>query len=451
MRYCWYRPTTSAASRSVWRRLRRGCARRRRGRLRRHVTRAARRRAIAAARAGRRSICRCTPRRGWRRRSSTRPARRIRGAAVRRTACTRRSTRRGCASTASTTCWGPKPRRSLTAIWRRRQSAGRQRRPDGADRELSPRRAFISTPDRAGCRLSHATRRCRCPTAPRAWSAAPTPRAAASISAGIVRSCRSTADVPRRSGRCGPRRHPRAGRGRRPAHHASAIRISSTARRTPAGLSSALARSVPGVTYDVTIKIEHLLQHAECCRCSRDTGCLFVTSAVESIDDAVLRQLAKGHTRADFVEAVSCAATPGVTLSPTFVAFTPWTTLEGYVELLRDDRAIWISSSRWRRSSSRSGCWSRGFAAAGAAGHPRSSSSAFDPASLTWPWRHRDPRVDALQRQVMRARRRQRRAARAVFDAIAALATERAGCVAVTPCADAIDATARSDRAGGRT
>ena len=26
----------------------------------------------------------------------------------------------------------------------------------------------------------------------------------------------------------------------------------------------------------------------------------------------------------------------------------------------------------------------------------------FDPASLTWPWRHRDPRVDALQQQVMR-------------------------------------------------
>ena len=32
----------------------------------------------------------------------------------------------------------------------------------------------------------------------------------------------------------------------------------------------------------------------------RGTGCLFVISAVESADDAVLEKLDKGHTRADF-------------------------------------------------------------------------------------------------------------------------------------------------------
>ena len=41
------------------------------------------------------------------------------------------------------------------------------------------------------------------------------------------------------------------------------------------------------------------------CRGLRDTGCLFVTSAVESVDDRVLALLDKGHTRRDFVEAVS--------------------------------------------------------------------------------------------------------------------------------------------------
>jgi hypothetical protein len=32
----------------------------------------------------------------------------------------------------------------------------------------------------------------------------------------------------------------------------------------------------------------------------------------------------------------------------------------------------------------------------------RSVITEFDPASLTWPWRHPDPSVDALQQQVMR-------------------------------------------------
>jgi hypothetical protein len=38
----------------------------------------------------------------------------------------------------------------------------------------------------------------------------------------------------------------------------------------------------------------------------------------------------------------------------------------------------------------------------------------FDPASLTWPWRHRDPRVDALQQSVMRGVAAKAQARRAV-------------------------------------
>ena len=51
----------------------------------------------------------------------------------------------------------------------------------------------------------------------------------------------------------------------------------------------ALHQEFPDLTYDVTIKIEHLLKHAAHLATLRETGCLFVTSAVESIDDQVLR------------------------------------------------------------------------------------------------------------------------------------------------------------------
>ena len=96
----------------------------------------------------------------------------------------------------------------------------------------------------------------------------------------------------------------------------------------------ALHREFPRLTYDVTIKIEHLLKHRDCLPKLRDTGCLFVTSAVESVDDAVLEKLEKHHTRADFLAAVELFREIGLTLQPTFVPFTPWTTLEGYRDLL---------------------------------------------------------------------------------------------------------------------
>jgi radical SAM superfamily enzyme YgiQ (UPF0313 family) len=106
----------------------------------------------------------------------------------------------------------------------------------------------------------------------------------------------------------------------------------------------ALHREWPGLSYDVTIKVEHLLQHRELLPTLRDTGCLFVTSAVESLDDAILERLAKGHTRTDFVEALALMRSVGLAISPTFLPFTPWTTADGYRRFLRDLVALDLAS-----------------------------------------------------------------------------------------------------------
>ncbi|HYS25296.1 MAG TPA: CUAEP/CCAEP-tail radical SAM protein [Vicinamibacterales bacterium] len=163
-----------------------------------------------------------------------------------------------------------------------------------------------------------------------------------------------------------------------------------------------LAAEFPGVTYDATIKIEHLLRHASMLPLLARTGCLFVTSAVESIDDEVLRHLAKGHTRADFVRAVHLCRDAGVTLVPTFVAFTPWTTVEGYDELLRtideldlQEQVAPIQLAIRLLITNGSPLLELPDIQAVVTG--------FDPASLTWLWRHRDPRVDALQQSAMRS------------------------------------------------
>jgi len=97
----------------------------------------------------------------------------------------------------------------------------------------------------------------------------------------------------------------------------------------------ALHREWPDLTYDVTIKVEHLLQHRDLLPGLKRTGCLFVTSAVESLDDAVLERLAKGHTRADFEECLRTMRAVELPLSPTFIPFTPWTTLASYRDFLR--------------------------------------------------------------------------------------------------------------------
>jgi len=96
----------------------------------------------------------------------------------------------------------------------------------------------------------------------------------------------------------------------------------------------ALHREFPELTYDATIKIEHLLKHRDLLPRLKATGCLFVTSAVESIDDAILEKLDKGHTRAGFIEVVRDFRAVGLTLAPTFIPFTPWTTRQSHRELL---------------------------------------------------------------------------------------------------------------------
>jgi radical SAM superfamily enzyme YgiQ (UPF0313 family) len=99
-------------------------------------------------------------------------------------------------------------------------------------------------------------------------------------------------------------------------------------------LVQALHREFPHLTYDVTIKIEHLLRQAQHLPTLRDTGCILITSAVEAVQDHILERLAKGHTCADFLAALALCQQVGLALNPTFVAFTPWTSLADYVALL---------------------------------------------------------------------------------------------------------------------
>jgi radical SAM superfamily enzyme YgiQ (UPF0313 family) len=148
-----------------------------------------------------------------------------------------------------------------------------------------------------------------------------------------------------------------------------------------------------GVTYDVTIKVEHLLKHRDALPVLARTGCLFITSAVESLDEGILSRLAKGHTRADFVEALELARAHGLTMVPTFVAFTPWTTREGYLDLLRAIRDLGLVESVAPIQLA-----IRLLIPAGSKLLELADLEvgAFDPAALSWRWQHPDPDMDRL-------------------------------------------------------
>ncbi|HEV2749903.1 MAG TPA: CUAEP/CCAEP-tail radical SAM protein [Gemmatimonadales bacterium] len=169
-------------------------------------------------------------------------------------------------------------------------------------------------------------------------------------------------------------------------------------------LVRALHAEFADVTYDFTAKIEHILEHRELFAEFAATGCVFVVSAVESLSDVVLANLEKGHTRADVAVALDIVrraggAGEGITLRPSFVAFTPWTTLDDYLDVLDFveakgliDQVDPVQYTIRLLIPPGSGLLSRPAI--------RPFLEGLDPAAFTYRWRHPDLRMDQLHREV---------------------------------------------------
>jgi hypothetical protein len=167
----------------------------------------------------------------------------------------------------------------------------------------------------------------------------------------------------------------------------------------------------PDLTYDVTIKIEHLLKQAHLLTILRATGCLFVTSAVESFDNRVLEVLGKRHTREDFEQVLTLFRETGLALNPTFVAFNTWSSLEGYQgflgAILSLDLIENVSPIQYAV---------RLLIPAGSKllelAEVRQLVESFDEAALCYPWSHPDPRMDRLYEDVLAVVKRAKKKAR---------------------------------------
>ena len=162
----------------------------------------------------------------------------------------------------------------------------------------------------------------------------------------------------------------------------------------------AMHAEFPSLTFDFTAKIEHLLKRGEDLPEFADAGCLFIITAVESLSDTVLEILAKHHTRAEVEEALGVCRDAGIPLRPTWVAFTPWTTLEDYCEVLNFVEANGLIDHIDPVQFA-----IRLLIPPGSllAEHPQTlpHRGELDEAAFTYRWQHPDPAMDILHKEVL--------------------------------------------------
>ena len=164
-------------------------------------------------------------------------------------------------------------------------------------------------------------------------------------------------------------------------------------------LVRAISRRHPTLTFDCTTKVELVLRHAGLWAELAAAGCLFVTSAVECVNDEILQRLDKGHTTAEAAEAVAVLRRHGIELRPSLLPFTPWTTLSDLVALVdfaeAHDLGPNIEPVHWTI---------RLLLPEGSLllDHPDLAPhlGGYDAAALGYRWTAADPRVDALQAEL---------------------------------------------------
>jgi radical SAM superfamily enzyme YgiQ (UPF0313 family) len=155
----------------------------------------------------------------------------------------------------------------------------------------------------------------------------------------------------------------------------------------------------PHVTFDITTRIEHILRHREIFAELKELGCVFVLTAVESVSDHVLLALDKGHTRADVIEALGVLDAAGISMRPSLLPFTPWTSIEDYLDLLTFFEEYDLIENVDPVHFSIRLLVPPGSALLDQPG-AEAWAGELDEAAFTHTWRHPDSRVDDLQRQV---------------------------------------------------
>ena len=155
----------------------------------------------------------------------------------------------------------------------------------------------------------------------------------------------------------------------------------------------------PSLTFDCTTKVEHILRHPGVLPELAEAGCAFIVSAFESTNDTILGYLDKGHSVADASQAIVSLREHGIEVRPSWLPFTPWTTLDDLIDLIdfvvAHDLVVNVDPVQYTvRLLLPEGSLLLGHAAMEPhLGH-------YDAERLGWTWSHPDPMVDRLQQEL---------------------------------------------------
>jgi Radical SAM superfamily len=165
----------------------------------------------------------------------------------------------------------------------------------------------------------------------------------------------------------------------------------------------AVARAVherfPELTFDITTKVEHILEHPQVVAELRELGLLFIVSAVESTSARVLEVLDKGHSADDVLAALGICRSLGIELRPSLLPFTPWSTLRDHIDLLDLILAYGLVGSVDPVQLSIRLLVPPGSLLL-ALPEMREHLLGYDPESFSHLWQHPDPRMDRLQGEI---------------------------------------------------
>ena len=158
-------------------------------------------------------------------------------------------------------------------------------------------------------------------------------------------------------------------------------------------------RRHPDLTFDATVKVEHILQHADLWPRMAELNLLFVVSAFESVDELTLEILDKGHNRDDMVRAVDILRAAGIEIRPTWLPFLPWTTVDDVAEIFEfiDDHGLAGATDPVQMAIKL--LVPRGSLLET---HPAMTPhlTHYDQPALTWRWEFVDPGAELLQKQL---------------------------------------------------
>jgi radical SAM superfamily enzyme YgiQ (UPF0313 family) len=154
----------------------------------------------------------------------------------------------------------------------------------------------------------------------------------------------------------------------------------------------------PELTFDLTVKVEHILDHRDLWPEVARRNVVFVVSAFETTNNLVLEVLDKGHNASDMAEATEVMRQAGIHVRPSWMPFTPLTDPGDLSEIFDFLVDLDLLAAVDPVQLSIRLLVPEGSLVLGSEMAPYIED--YDADSLTHRWRARDPIVDKLQQEL---------------------------------------------------